>query len=263
MTDDRPKPSAAAYPNGGSSPFNASQNAGVDATVAATPPRQGYRLISLIIASALFMENLDATVLATALPTMARDFGVHPAELSVTVTAYLLALAVFVPVSGFMCDRFGARNVFGGAIVTFMAGSAACAISPTLETIAIARFVQGIGGAMMVPVGRLVMLRTVPKRDFVAAQAWLLMPGLIGTIAGPPVGGFVVTYFDWRWIFWINLPTGLCGLLLVWVNIPNFKQEGRRRFDTLGFLLSGIALGALILVSNLPGQAAKATSVGR
>ena len=160
-----------------------------------------YRTIALIIACAMFMENLDATVLATALPAMARDFGVRAPEMSVALTSYLLALAVFIPASGAAADRFGAKNVFRAAIALFVAASLACGLSPNLGTMIAARFVQGIGGAMMMPVGRLVLLRSVAKRDMVSAMSWLIMPALVGPIIGPPVGGFIVTYLDWRWIF--------------------------------------------------------------
>ncbi|MBB5687745.1 MFS transporter [Sphingobium boeckii] len=221
----------------------------------APPVVRDYRLIALIIASALFMENLDATVLTTALPTLARDFGVTPPAVSVTVTAYLLALAVFVPVSGYMADRFGARNVFRSAILIFMAGSLVCALAPSLLTIAVARFVQGMGGAMMVPVGRLVLLRSVEKNEFVASQAWLLMPGLLGTILGPPVGGFIVTFLDWRWIFWINLPIGAVGIYLIGRFIPELRSSTSRRFDGTGFVVSGLALSALMFGFELAGPA--------
>jgi EmrB/QacA subfamily drug resistance transporter len=206
----------------------------------------GYRLVGFIIASALFMENLDATVLATAIPTMARDFHVRAPEMSVALTAYLLALALFIPASGHAADRWGAKSVFRAAIGVFMAGSLCCAMSPNLAVIAIARFAQGLGGAMMVPVGRLVFLRAVSKRDLLNASAWLLMPGLIGQISGPPIGGFIVTYADWRWIFWVNLPIGLAGVYLVGRFIPNEREAHRRPFDLLGFALSGAALSAIL-----------------
>src|SRR6185437_9086943 len=174
-----------------------------------------YRLIALIIASGLFMENLDATVLTTAIPTMAQDFHVRAPQMSVALTAYLLALALFIPASGHAADRWGAKNVFRAAIGVFMTGSLACAVAPNLPVMAAARFAQGIGGAMMVPVGRLVLLRTVSKRDLVTAYSWMLIPGLVGQISGPPIGGFIVTYLHWRWIFRINLPIGAAGILLV------------------------------------------------
>jgi EmrB/QacA subfamily drug resistance transporter len=206
----------------------------------------GYRLIASIIASALFMENLDATVLATALPTMARDFHVGAPEMNVVLTAYLLALALFIPASGHAADRWGAKSVFRAAIGIFMAGSLCCALSPNLAVMAVARFGQGLGGAMMVPVGRLVLLRIVSKRDLIAATSWLLIPGLIGQVSGPPIGGYIVTYADWHWIFWVNLPIGLAGIYLVGRFIPKDREFHRRPFDLLGFLLSGTSLAAIL-----------------
>ncbi|RVU04089.1 MFS transporter [Novosphingobium umbonatum] len=213
----------------------------------------GYRLICLIIASALFMETLDATVLATALPTLARDFGVRPPAVSVAVTAYLLALAVFIPVSGYMADRYGARKVFASAIGLFVAGSLACALAPALDWMALARFAQGIGGAMMLPVGRLVMLRVVPKKDLVNAASWMMMPGLLGTILGPPLGGFIVALAHWRMIFWINVPTGIIALWFVLRHIPDVRSDDVPRFDWLGFMLAGGALAGLMVGAELAG----------
>jgi EmrB/QacA subfamily drug resistance transporter len=210
------------------------------------PHATNYRTVALIIACAMFMENLDATVLATALPTMARDFGVQATEMSVALTSYLIALAVFIPASGFMADRFGARRVFRAAIGLFVLGSLACGLAPTLPALAVARFAQGIGGAMMMPVGRLVLLRSVAKRDMVSAMSWLIMPALIGPILGPPVGGFIVTYLDWRWIFWLNLPIGVLGIVLVGRFIADIRENTRHPFDGLGFALSGIALACLL-----------------
>jgi EmrB/QacA subfamily drug resistance transporter len=211
------------------------------------PEGANYRTVALIIACAMFMENLDATVLATALPTMARDFGVRAPEMSIALTSYLLALAVFIPASGFVADRFGARRVFRAAIAVFVLGSLACGLAPNLPTMAVARFLQGIGGAMMMPVGRLVLLRSVAKRDMVSAMSWLIMPALIGPILGPPVGGFIVTYADWRWIFWLNLPIGITGFVLVGRFIADIREGERQPFDTIGFLLSAAALGCLLL----------------
>jgi EmrB/QacA subfamily drug resistance transporter len=221
------------------------------------PPKSGpsYRVIALIIACALFMENLDATVLATALPTMARDFGVRAPAMSVALTSYLLALAVFIPASGTFADRFGSRTVFRAAILLFMGGSLACGIAPTLELIVAARFVQGIGGAMMIPVGRLVLLRSVAKRDMVNAMSWLIMPALVGPIVGPPIGGFIVTYLDWRWIFYLNLPIGVVGVLLVGKFIPNLREEHVAPFDPLGFALSGLSLGCLLFGFEMTSRA--------
>lgn len=192
------------------------------------------------------MENLDATVLATAIPTMARDFGVRAPDMSIAVTAYLLALAMLVPASGHLADRWGGKNIFRAALGIFMAGSLVCAMAPNLTVLAMARFAQGMGGAMMVPVGRLVLMRTVPKRELVAAMSWLLMPGIVGLISGPPIGGFIVTFLDWRWIFWINLPIGAAGIYLVGRFIPDQHEEVRRPFDFRGFVLSGFTLVSLL-----------------
>ncbi|HEY0270879.1 MAG TPA: MDR family MFS transporter [Sphingomonas sp.] len=205
-----------------------------------------YRIIALIIATALFMEALDATVLATALPTMARDFGVHAPEMSIALTVYLLALAIFIPASGTIADRFGSRDVFRAAIALFVAGSITCGLAPTLPVIVAARFVQGMGGAMMIPVGRLVLLRSVAKQDMVNAMSWLITPAMVGPILGPPVGGFIVTYLDWRWIFWLNVPVGIVGFLLVGRFIANMREPAAAAFDPRGFVLSGLSLGCLL-----------------
>lgn len=229
--------------------------------VGAAASGANYRLVALIVASALFMEFVDATVLATALPVMARDFHVPAPSMSIALTSYLLALAIFIPASGFLADRFGSRTVFRTAIVLFAAGSLACGQSVSLEMIALARFVQGIGGAMMIPVGRLVLLRSVAKQDMVNAMSWLLTPALIGPIIGPPLGGFIVTYLDWRWIFYINLPVGLIGFLLVGRFIANVREEEQAAFDLPGFVLSGISLGCLLFgfeMVSRPGEAAMA-----
>ncbi len=172
------------------------------------------RLIAVIVACALFMQNLNSTVIAAALPTMARVFGVEPVRMNVALTSYLLSLAVFIPASGWIADRYGTRTVFRGAIAVFTVRSVLCGRADTLSFLVASRILQGIGGAMMVPVGRLVLLRTAPRHELVAAMAWLTMPSLLGPVLGPPVGGFIVTYFDWRWIFDINVRTGILGIVL-------------------------------------------------
>lgn len=148
------------------------------------------RIVPLVLAVALFMENMDSTVIATSLPAIAADIGTSPIALKLALTAYLVSLAVFIPVSGWMADRFGAKNVFRAAIVVFVAGSIACAVSGSLLAFVVSRFLQGIGGAMMTPVGRLVLVRSTPRNELVGAMAWLTMPALIGPLIGPPVGGF-------------------------------------------------------------------------
>jgi EmrB/QacA subfamily drug resistance transporter len=207
---------------------------------------RSYRVVALIIACALFMEQMDATVLATALPTMARDFGVPAPSLSSALTAYLLALAIFIPASGRLADRFGSKTVFRLAIIVFVAGSVLCGQATSLEFLIAARFLQGVGGAMMIPIGRLVLLRTVAKQDMVSAMSWLIMPALIGPILGPPIGGFIVTYLDWRWIFYLNIPIGLLGVVLVTLFIGEVRGDKPPRTDFTGFLLSGVALGCLL-----------------
>ena len=204
-----------------------------------------FRFLALIVASAMFMEQMDATILATALPTMSREFGVAAPSMSVALTAYLLSLAIFIPASGKVADKFGARTVFATAIVTFMAGSILCAAAPSLPLFVAARAFQGLGGAMMMPVGRLVLLRSVERKDLVSAMSWLLVPALIGPIVGPPIGGFFVTYLDWRWIFYVNIPIGVLGVGLVMAFIDNSFGEASGPFDWSGMVLSGIALGCL------------------
>lgn len=220
-------------------------------------PRPAFRTTALIIATAMFMEQLDITILATALPAMARDFGTSAPNLSLAMTSYLLSLAIFIPASGRVADRFGARNVFRAAIVVFTLGSALCSLADSLAAIVAARLLQGLGGAMMMPVGRLILLRTVDKRDMVAATSWLLVPALIGPIIGPPLGGFFVTYLDWRWIFYINVPIGLLGLVLSSRFIPNLREAPPpgQRFDLVGMVLSGVALGGLFFAAELASRA--------
>jgi EmrB/QacA subfamily drug resistance transporter len=203
-------------------------------------------LVPLIVASALFMENLDSTVLATSLPAIARDIGTDPINLKLALTSYLLSLAIFIPASGWMADRFGARMIFRAAIAVFMLGSVLSGLSATIEQIVMARIVQGMGGAMMVPVGRLVILRTVPKAEMVGSLAWLTVPALIGPVVGPPLGGFITTYFHWRWIFWINIPIGVVGLILATLYIPNIRGEKDVKFDAIGFVLAGLGLATVV-----------------
>ena len=207
-------------------------------------------LLPLIVACALFMENLDSTVLSTALPAIAADFGESPIHLKLALTSYLLAIAVFLPASGWLADRHGARTVFRLAIATFTIGSILCGFSNSIGWLVFARVVQGMGGAMMVPVGRLVILRSVEKRELVGSLAWLTVPALIGPVIGPPLGGFITTYFQWRWIFWINIPVGLLGLVLATLFIPNLYGEARVRFDVRGFVLSALGLAAFMTGST-------------
>jgi EmrB/QacA subfamily drug resistance transporter len=212
------------------------------------PPTRAVsaRTVSLIVASAMFMEQLDGTVLATALPTMAKSFNADPLHMNVALTSYLLTLAMFIPASGRLADRFGSRTVFRTAIALFTIGSIACAQAPSLAFLVAARMLQGAGGAMMSPVGRLVLLRAVSKSELVKAMAWLMIPATIGPIVGPPVGGFLVTYLSWHWIFYINVPIGCAGIALVTRYIEEMREPVRTRFDLLGLILSGTALASLM-----------------
>jgi EmrB/QacA subfamily drug resistance transporter len=203
------------------------------------------RIVALIVAVALFMENMDSTIIATSLPAIAADIGTPPLALKLAITSYLLSLAVFIPVSGWTADRFGARTVFRTAIGVFVLGSIGCALSSSLADFVIARMVQGAGGAMMTPVGRLVLLRTFDKRALVTAMAWVTIPALIGPLIGPPVGGFITTYFSWHWIFLINVPIGIVGILLATRFIDNIRLERPDPFDFLGMALVGVGVGGL------------------
>jgi EmrB/QacA subfamily drug resistance transporter len=204
-------------------------------------------LLPLIVSCALFIEQMDSTVLSTSLPLIARDLGVDPIALKLALTSYLVSLAVFIPVSGWIADRFGARTTFTTAIAIFLLGSIACAASSSLPALVAARALQGMGGAMMVPVGRLVILRSIPRSEIVAALTYLTMPALIGPMIGPPLGGFITTYFHWRWIFLINLPMGLVGIALARRFIPDLREPDAGRLDRVGFVLSGIGLAATML----------------
>jgi EmrB/QacA subfamily drug resistance transporter len=216
--------------------------------------RPAFLVTPLIVATALFMEQLDGTVLATALPAMAVDLHEDPVALKLALTAYLLSLAVFIPLSGWVADKFGARRVFRAAIVVFTAGSILCGFSQSLLQIVAARVVQGIGGAMMVPVGRLVLLRTAPRHELVRAMAWLTIPALIGPLIGPPLGGFLATWFDWRYIFWINVPIGVLGVALTTRFIPDLKEEDAPPLDVRGAALSGVGLSCIVFGFTLLGR---------
>src|SRR3954465_3256926 len=208
-------------------------------------PRSRQLVVSLIVACAMFMQNLDSTIIATALPAIGDSLGENPLRLNVAITCYLLSLAVFIPISGWTADRFGARRVFSLAIVVFVVGSIGCGLAQSLPMLVVARIVQGMGGAMMVPVGRLVLLRTVPKSELVRAMSYVSVPALIGPVIGPPLGGFIVTYSSWRWIFFVNIPIGLIGALLVNLFVANLREGTARPFDLRGFVLTGIGLASL------------------
>lgn len=200
------------------------------------------RILPLTIAAALFMEQMDSTIIATSLPDIAKDLGTSPVSLKLAFTTYLLGLTVVLPVCGWLADRFGARTIFRLAIIIFTTGSVACGFAQSLEWLVFARGLQGVGGALMVPVGRIILLRSVQKSELLDAIAWLTIPALIGPVIGPPVGGFITTTYDWRWIFWMNLPFGFLALGLATWLMPNVKAEVPPPLDIKGFLLSGFGL---------------------
>jgi EmrB/QacA subfamily drug resistance transporter len=203
------------------------------------------KIVPLIVAVALFMENMDSTVIATSLPAIAADIGTEPLALKLAITSYLITLAVFLPVSGWTADRFGARNVFRLAILVFITGSIGCALSGSLTQFVIARMVEGVGGAMMTPVARLILVRTVDKHELVVAMIWVTVPALFGPMIGPVFGGFLTTYVSWHWIFIINVPMGLAGVVLATIYIKDIKAEGADPFDARGAALAGIAIAGL------------------
>jgi EmrB/QacA subfamily drug resistance transporter len=211
------------------------------------------RIVPLIVAVALFMENMDSTVIATSLPAIAADIGTSPLALKLAVTSYLLSLAVFIPVSGWTADRFGARTVFRGAIAVFMLGSIGCALSGTLTQFVAARIVEGMGGAMMTPVARLILVRSVDRRELINAMVWVTLPALIGPLIGPALGGFITTYISWHWIFLINIPIGIVGIVLATIFIEDVRAETPDPFDPIGALLAGLGIGGLVFGGSLLG----------
>ncbi len=213
------------------------------------------RIVPLVLAVALFMENMDSTVIATSLPAIATDIGAEPISLKLALTAYFVALAIFIPLSGWMADRFGAKSIFRVAIVVFVVGSICCAFSDSLLTFVLARFLQGIGGSMMTPVARLVLVRSTPRNELVSAMAWLTIPALIGPITGPPLGGFLTTYLSWHWIFWINVPIGIIGIILVTRFLNEVEVRNERPIDVPGLILSAVTFAGIMFgfsVISLP-----------
>jgi len=200
------------------------------------------------------MQNLDSSVVATVLPAMAQDLGQDPVNLSVAITSYLVALCVFIPVSGWVADRYGARRVFMLAIFVFALASALVGLAQGLGTLVAARVLQGIGGAMMVPVGRLLLLRRIRKEELLTAMTWLTMPALLGPVFGPPLGGLLADAVSWRAVFWINVPVGVVGLALVWRFIPEVEAQDAGKLDLAGLVLWGVALAALVAAAETIGR---------
>ena len=216
--------------------------------------RQSRRaiVIALIVGCAFFMEGLDSTMIAVSIPAMAKSLGQNPLRLSLVITTYLLSLAVFIPVSGWIADRLGTRIVFCSAIAIFTAGSALCGLATNLPMLLATRVIQGFGGAMMTPVGRLILLRSFPRSELVTAMNWMTIPAMIGPTVGPIVGGFMTSWISWRGIFFLNLPIGVLGLVLALRLFENFRAPAPTRFDLRGFFLCGLGLALLQLaIENL------------
>ena len=223
--------------------------------VQAPPSRAGFaaNAVPLAVASALFMEFIDSTALSTALPTLARAFHTDPVHLKLALTSYLLALAVFAPASGWVADRFGAKRVFLSAMAVFLVGSICCGLSHSLGQLVAARVLQGVGGAMMTPVGRLIVVDSAPRDRFVSAMSWFTMPALVGPLLGPPLAGLVLGVASWSWIFYINIPVGVLGMVAVALLVPDIRRSSPGRFDSPGFAMAAVAIVALIAVSETVG----------
>jgi EmrB/QacA subfamily drug resistance transporter len=213
------------------------------------------RIVPMILAVALFMEQMDSTVIATSLPAIAHDLGVGPITLKLALTSYMVSLAIFIPLSGWMADRFGAKRIFRAAILVFVFGSILCAVADSVLAFVVSRFLQGMGGAMMTPVARLVLVRSTQRSELVGAMALLTIPALVGPLAGPPLGGFITTYFSWHWIFLINVPVGIIGYILSGIYLPEIKSDAPPPIDIKGFFLSAIAASGTMFglsVMSLP-----------
>lgn len=214
---------------------------------------RGVSPAALLVAGAFFMEFLDGTVIATALPDMAKTFGVEAVDLNIGISAYLITLAVLIPASGWIADRFGARTIFSLALAIFTLSSVFCGLATSADSFVAMRILQGVGGALMVPVGRLAVLRTTPKHLLITAIATLTWPALIAPIIGPPLGGFITSVADWRWIFFINVPLGIIAIILALRIIPNIREDERRPFDLPGFLATSVSMVSLVYAMELLG----------
>ncbi|HEY4192578.1 MAG TPA: DHA2 family efflux MFS transporter permease subunit [Mesorhizobium sp.] len=202
-------------------------------------------IIPAIVAVAFFMENLDSTIIATAIPEMAKSLATTPIRLNLAITTYLLTLAVFIPVSGWFADRFGARRIFALALFTFTLGSVLCGLANSFEMLLATRALQGLGGAMMTPVGRLILLRSFPRSQLVTAMLYMTLPAVMGPVMGPLLGGVLTTYASWRWIFYVNVPFGCLGILLALRFVEDVRGEAPRRFDFVGFVMVGAGVALL------------------
>ena len=220
----------------------------------AAPGKSVKRLLPWLVAVAFFMESLDTTILNTAVPAIAQALAVAPLSMKAVLSSYTLSLAVFIPISGWMADRFGTRRVFASAIGLFTLGSFLCGISSDIHVLVACRILQGCGGAMMLPVGRLTMARAFAKSELIRAMSFVAIPGLIGPMLGPIAGGLIVGYFHWRVIFFVNLPIGLLGLYLVYRHLPDYREEHSHPLDIIGLILFGCGIALLSYVLEVFGE---------
>jgi EmrB/QacA subfamily drug resistance transporter len=223
-------------------------------TPVSSPRTASKQLLPWLIAVAFFMESLDTTILNTAVPAIAEALKVAPLSMKSVLASYTLSLAVFIPISGWMADRFGTRRVFASAIGLFTLGSLLCGISSNIHVLVAFRILQGCGGAMMVPVGRLTLVETFAKSELIRAMSFVAIPGLIGPMLGPVAGGLIVGYFHWRVIFFVNVPIGLIGLYMVYRHLPDYRQEHTHPLDVAGLLLFGSGIGLLSYVLEVFGE---------
>ncbi len=211
-------------------------------------------LIPLVVAAGFLMEQLDATIITTAIPDIAASLGETPLRLNIAITSYVLSLAIFIPISGWIADRFGMRNVICAAFVLFTAGSALCGMATSLPMLVAFRILQGLGGAMMNPVGRLILFRSFPKADLIRAMSYVAVPSMLGPTLGPVLGGFITQYANWRWIFLVNIPFGLIAIIFAWRTVSNARGAAPSRFDLPGFVLVGAGLVLLQTVLETAGR---------
>src|SRR5580658_9496122 len=223
------------------------------------PAVASKRLLPWLVAVAFFMESLDTTILNTAVPAISEALHVGPLSMKAVLASYTLSLAVFIPISGWVADRFGTRRVFGSAIGLFTLGSFLCGICSNIHLLVACRILQGCGGAMMVPVGRLTLVRTFAKSELIRAMTFVAIPGLIGPMLGPVAGGLIVGYFHWRFIFFVNIPIGLLGLLMVYIHLPDYREE-THPLDMVGLILFGSGIALLSYVLEVFGEHTLSTS---
>lgn len=213
----------------------------------------GSRVIPLVVASALFMDLVDSSALATAVPTLARIFHTDPLNLKFALTSYLLTIAVLVPASGWLSNRFGVKQVFMVAMSVFLAGTVCCGLSNSVPQIIAARILQGVGGSMMTPVGRSIVVASIPRADLVSAMAMFTLPAILGPLLGPALAGLILEYSNWRWIFFINIPIGLCALVAIYLFVPKIKRLPPGRFDWSGFFILAVAITAVMTLIETSG----------